>query len=169
MKKSKDLGKKNEGKEFKKPNVIIDMFSNKKIGNPIARKYHDQLFFKVFNKRYSESKLIKTNDDGVKWYDVYDTCFTKKELIKQYDFFKNKEYKEVQTDVFKKLNPEELKYWREELPKIFESQTKDFIIKWFLSMTHYPLKIQYNKNPKYVLLSKKMHKENKIVHHSLDF
>ena len=35
-------------------------------------------------------------------------------------------------------------------------------------MTHYPVKIQYNSNPKYKALAKKMHKENKIVHHSLD-
>ncbi len=67
------------------------------------------------------------------------------------------------------MNKEELKYWREELPKQFESSTKDFIIKWFLSMTHYPIKIKYNSNPKYKELTKKMHKENKIVHHSLDF
>ena len=90
-------------------------------------------------------------------------------MIKEYDFFKNKEYKETQTWVFKKLTPEELKYWREELPKLFDSETKEFIIRWFLSMTHYPVKIQYNKNPKYIALYKKMHKENKIVHHSLDF
>ena len=43
---------------------------------------------------------------------------------------------------FKYLSPDELKYWREELPKTFENQTKHFIIKWFLSMTHYPVKIQ---------------------------
>ena len=67
------------------------------------------------------------------------------------------------------MNKEELKYWREELPKQFESNTKDFIIKWFLTMTHYPVKIQYNSNPKYKALTKKMHKENKIVHRSLDF
>ena len=75
----------------------------------------------------------------------------------------------MSTWVFKKLNKEELKYWREELPKQFESSTKDFIIKWFLTMQHYPVKIQYNSNPKYKALAKKMHKENKIVHHSLDF
>jgi len=67
------------------------------------------------------------------------------------------------------MTPEELKYWREELPKKFESETKDFIIKWFLSMMHYPVKIQYNKNQKYKALYKKMHKENKIVNNSLDF
>ena len=169
MKKSKDLSKKNEGKEFKKPNVITDRYGDKTFGNPIAKNYHDKLLKKVFDKKYSESKLIETNNDGIKYYDIYNTCFTKQELIKEYDFFKNKEYKETQTWVFKKLTPEELKYWREELPKLFESETKEFIIRWFLSMTHYPVKIQYNKNPKYIALYKKMHKENKIVHHSLDF
>jgi hypothetical protein len=57
--------------------------------------------------------------------------YYKKDLIKEYDFLKNKEYKEIQTDVFKKFTPEELKYWREEIPKTFESETKDFIINGF--------------------------------------
>ncbi len=35
-------------------------------------------------------------------------------------------------------------------------------------MTHYPLKIKYNKNPKYISLYKKLHKENKLVNPSLD-
>ena len=91
MKKSKDLGKKNEKEEFKKPNVIIDRHGDKTFGNPIAKHYHDKVFFKAFDKRFSESKLINTNDDNVKWYDIYDTCFTKQELIKEYDFFTNKE------------------------------------------------------------------------------
>ena len=95
--------------------------------------------------------------------------FHKKELIKEYDYFKNKEYKEIQTNVFKKFTPEDLKYWREEIPRKFESETKDFIIKWFLSMTHYPVKIQYNRNPKYISLYKKLHKEKIIMNHSLDF
>ncbi len=99
---------------------------------------------------------------------MYATCFTKKEFIKEYEYFKNKEYKEMQTDVFKKFTPEELKYWREEIPKIFESETKDFIIKWFLSMTHYPVKIKYNSNLKNTSLYNKLHKEKKIVNHSLD-
>ena len=95
--------------------------------------------------------------------------FHKKRINKEYDYFKNKEYKEIQTNVFKKFTPEDLKYWREEIPKKFESETKDFIIKWFLSMTHYPVKIQYNGNPKYISLFNKLHKEKKIVNHSLDF
>ena len=49
-----------------------------------------------------------------------------------------KKYKQM----YLKFTPEELKYWREEIPRKFESETKDFIIKWFLSMTHYPVKVQ---------------------------
>jgi hypothetical protein len=93
LKKSKALGKKNEGKDFKKPNAIIDRHGDKTFGNPIVKTYHDKLFFKVFDERFSESKLIKTNDDNVKWYDIYDTCFTKKELITKYDVFKIKNRK----------------------------------------------------------------------------
>ena len=62
MKKSKDLSKKNEGKEFKKPNVITDRYGDNTFGNPIAKNYHDKLLKKEFDKKYSESKLIKTND-----------------------------------------------------------------------------------------------------------
>ena len=47
--------------------------------------------------------IKKTRNIGIKYYDIYDTCFTKKELIKEYDYFKNKEYKETKTDVFKKF------------------------------------------------------------------
>jgi len=168
MKKSKDLGKKNEGREFKKKIIVRKHFDDK-FGNPIAYNYHNKLFMKVYNKEFAQTKLIQANDDGIKYYDIYNACFTKNDLIKEYDFFKKKEYKETQTWVFKKMTPEELKYWREELPKKFESETKDFIIKWFLSMMHYPVKKQYNKNPKYKALHKKMHKENKIVNNSLDF
>ncbi len=57
--------------------------------------------------------------------------FHKKRIYKEYDYFKNKEYKEIHTCVFKKLTPEELKYWREEIPKTFESETKGFIINGF--------------------------------------
>ncbi len=85
----------------------------------------------TFETKSKQLNLIKTNDDGIKYYGIYDTCFTKKELIKEYDYFKNKEYKEIQTDVFKKITPEELRYWREEIPEKIESETKDFIINGF--------------------------------------
>ncbi len=34
MKKSKDISKKNEGKEFNKPSIIIDRNGDKTLGNP---------------------------------------------------------------------------------------------------------------------------------------
>ena len=123
MKKSKDLGKMNEGKEFKKKTIIKHDFYES-FGNPIANKYHEHLFFKVFKTKSKQLNLIKTNDDGIKYYDIYDTCFTKKELIKEYDYFKNKEYKEIQTNVLKKFTPEDLKYWREEIPKNLKVKQK---------------------------------------------
>ena len=97
MKKAKELGKKNEGKEYKKKTIIKHTFY-KSFGNPIANKYHDYLFFKAFNTKSKQLNLIKTNDDGIKYYDIYDTCFTKKELIKEYDFSKiknTKKYKQM--------------------------------------------------------------------------
>ncbi len=47
MKKSKELGKKNEGKEYKKK-IIIKHDIYESFGNPIANKYHDHSFFKAF-------------------------------------------------------------------------------------------------------------------------
>jgi hypothetical protein len=91
MKKAKELGKKNEGKEYKKPIVIKDINGNQSFGNPILKNYRDHLFWDIiWKKRYAQLKLNAINDDGIKWYDIYDTCFTKKELIKQYDFLKIK-------------------------------------------------------------------------------
>ena len=50
-------------------------------------------FLKAFNTKSKQLNLIKTNDDGIKYYDIYNTCFTKKELIKEYDYFKIKNTK----------------------------------------------------------------------------
>ncbi len=44
MKKSKELGKKNECKEYKKKTIIKhDIYES--FGNPIANEYHDHSFF----------------------------------------------------------------------------------------------------------------------------
>ncbi len=50
---------------------------------------------------------------------------------------------------FKKNDPEEFKYWREEIQKNRE-WNKRIYNNWFLSMTHYTVKIQYNGNQKYI-------------------
>jgi hypothetical protein len=63
MKKAKELGKKNEGKEYKKKTIIKHDFYES-IGNPIANKYHEHLFFKAFKTKSKQLNLIKTNDDG---------------------------------------------------------------------------------------------------------
>ncbi len=39
---------------------------------------------------------------------IYMIHVSLKKLIKEYDYFKNKEYKEIETDVFKKFTQEEL-------------------------------------------------------------
>ena len=94
MKKAKELGKKNEGKEYKKPSVITNRYGDKTFGNLIQKKYKDHLYWdKILKKQYAQIKLNSTNDDGIKWFDIYETCFTKKELIKEYDSFKIKNTK----------------------------------------------------------------------------
>ena len=95
MKKSKDLSKKNEGKEYKKKTIIKHHYYDE-FGNPIAHKYHDHLFWKRAMTEYQRSKLEKRNDDGIKHYDIYNTCYTKEDLIKEYDFFKKKNTKKLQ-------------------------------------------------------------------------
>jgi hypothetical protein len=80
MKKAKELARKNEGNEYKKPNVIIDRYGNKTLGNPVAKKCHDHLLFKAFDTKSKQLRLIQTNDDGIKYYDIYDICFTKKRI-----------------------------------------------------------------------------------------
>ncbi len=77
MKKSKELGKKNEGKEYIKKTIIKHHFY-KSFGNPNANKNHDHLFFRAFKTKSKQLNLIKTNDDGIKYNDIYDTCFTEK-------------------------------------------------------------------------------------------
>ncbi len=58
---------------------------------------------------------------------------------------KIKNTKELHTNIIKILTTDELKYWREDLPKTFESQTKDFIIKR-LSIYHFLKNAQIKDN-----------------------
>ena len=56
------------------------------------------LFFKAFDSKSKQLNLIKTNDDGIKYYDIYSICL-QKWIKKRVWSLKNKEYKEIQTDV----------------------------------------------------------------------
>ena len=53
MKKSKELGKKNEGKEFKKLSVITDIYGDKSFRNPILKNYKDHLYWDIILKKHS--------------------------------------------------------------------------------------------------------------------
>ena len=67
MKKSKELGKKNEGKEFKKPSMRLESNVGMVKGNKIANRYKGHLkFIAQFKKTFLESR----NRNGVKWVDI---------------------------------------------------------------------------------------------------
>ena len=56
--------------EYKKKTIIKHHFYES-FGNPIANKYHDHLFFKAFKTKSKQLNLIKTNDDGIKYYMIH--------------------------------------------------------------------------------------------------
>jgi hypothetical protein len=67
MKKAKELGKKNEGKEYKKPSMRLESNVGMVKGNRTAHNYAEHLKFNVnFKKNFIESR----NKIGVRWFDI---------------------------------------------------------------------------------------------------
>ena len=81
MKKAKDLGKKNEGKEYKKASMRIESNVGMVKGNRTAHNYAQSLKLKVhFKKGFLESRNAK----GVRWFDILN-MYSKNELINWYN------------------------------------------------------------------------------------
>ena len=81
MKKAKDLGKKNEGKEHKKPSMRIEINVGMFKGNEKAHDYVDRTKFKLnFKNQFLEAR----NTKGVKWVDIL-YMYSKNELIHWYN------------------------------------------------------------------------------------
>ena len=81
MKKAKELGKKNEGKEYKKPSMRLESNVGMVKGNRIAHNYAEHLKFDVnLKKKFIESR----NNMGVRWFDILN-MYSKKELINWYN------------------------------------------------------------------------------------
>ncbi len=88
MKKAQDLGKKNEGKEFKKQNMKLQTNIGMVPGNQIASDYA----FHIKNKNSYKQLFKKTkNKEGIKWFDILN-MYSKQDLIDWYNdnIIKNK-------------------------------------------------------------------------------
>jgi hypothetical protein len=91
------------GKEYKKKTIVKhDLTKGLEI---LLQKYHNNIFLKVFEKETLERYQKRTNDDGIKYYDIYNTCSAKRELINEHDISKIKNTKKHK-HIFKKWTPE---------------------------------------------------------------
>ena len=81
MKKSKELGKRNEGKEYKKPSMRLESNVGKVKGNEKVHDYVDRIRFKV---NYKNSFLEMRNKQGVKWIEILN-MYSKNDLINWYN------------------------------------------------------------------------------------
>ena len=151
MKKAKDLGKKNEGKEYKKPSMRLESNVGMVRGNKTANKYAQHLKFNVnFKKHFIESRNAK----GVRWFDILN-MYSKNDLINWYNENIIKAKSINNKTIYKKKDKE--KYF-EQLPKYFNETTKDNIIKWLLQADQFPFHTTYKNKPEYKQLESKVDK-----------
>ena len=151
MKKAKELGKKNEGKEYKKPSMRLESNVGMVKGNRTAHNYAEHLKFNVnFKKNFIESR----NKMGVRWFDILN-MYSKNELINWYNenIVKTKSINSY--TIYKKKDKE--KYF-EKLPKYFSETTKENIIKWLLQADQFPFHTTYKNKPEYKTLELKVDK-----------
>ena len=151
MKKAKELGKKNEGKEYKKPSMRLESNVGMVRGNKTANKYASHLkFITQFKKSFLESR----NRNGVKWVDILN-MYSKNDLINWYNENIIKAKSINNKTIYKKKDKE--KYF-EQLPKYFNETTKDNIIKWLLQADQFPFHTTYKNKPEYKQLESKVDK-----------
>ena len=118
MKKAKELGKKNEGKEFKKPSMRLESNVGMVKGNKVAHNYAQNVKFKSeFKKQFLESR----NRNGVKWVDILN-MYSKNDLINWYNENIIKAKSINNKTIYKKKDKE--KYF-EQLPKYFNETTEE--------------------------------------------
>ena len=151
MKKAKDLGKKNEGKEYKKPSMRLESNVGMVKGNKIANNYKGHLKFKTdFKKNFLESR----NSKGVRWFDIL-SLYSKNELINWYDENIVKTKTINNKTIYKKKD--KTKYF-EEIPKLFNETTKENVIKWLLKADQFPFYTTYKDKQGYKTLESKVEK-----------
>ena len=151
MKKAKELGKKNEGKEYKKPSMRLESNVGMVKGNKKAHNYAEQLKFRTrIKKEFMESRNAK----GVRWFDILN-MYSKNELINWYNENIVKTKSINFKTIYKKKDKE--KYF-ETLPKYFNETTKENIIKWLLKADQFPFYHTYKNKPEYKTLESKVDK-----------
>ena len=151
MKKAKDLGKKNEGKVYKKSSMRLESNIGMVRGNEKAHNYKHHLKIKSSVKM---DLLVSRNAKGVKWFDILN-LYSKNELIDWYNknIIKNKTINNKQ--IWKKKDKSK---YLEELPKYFKETTKDNIIKWLLKADLFPFYHTYKEKLGYKKLESEVDK-----------
>ena len=151
MKKAKELGKKNEGKEYKKPSMRLESNVGMVKGNAKAHNYADRIKFKVnFKKEFLEAR----NRKGVKWVDILN-MYSKDDLINWY----NENIVKTKTiNLYKIYKKKDKTKYFEELPKYFNETTKENVIKWLLQADQFPFYHTYKNKPEYNQLESKVDK-----------
>ena len=151
LKKAKELGKKNEGKEYKKPSMRLESNVGMVRGNANAHNYADRINFKVNHK----NQFLETrNRKGVKWVDILN-MYSKDDLINWYNENIVKA-KSINLHTIYKTK-DKTKYF-EEIPKYFNETTKENIIKWLLKADQFPFYNTYKNKPEYKQLESKVDK-----------
>ena len=151
MKKAKELGKKNEGKEYNKPSMRLESNVGMVGGNANAHNYADRIKFKVNHK----NQFLETrNRKGVKWVDILN-MYSKDDLINWYNenIVKNKNINNKR--IWSKKD--KTKYLKE-IPKYFNETTKENVIKWLLRADLFPFYHTYKDKPEYIFLESKVDK-----------
>ena len=151
MKKANDLGKKKEGKEYKKQNMKLISNVGMVPGNQIASKYADHIKFKNnFKQQYLKSK----NLEGVNWFDILN-MYSKQNLIDWYNenIIKNKTI--YHKTIWRK---DDKKKYNEDIPKYFNETTKENIINWLMLADLFPFYHTYKNKPEYRKLKSQVDK-----------
>jgi len=151
MKKSKDLSKKNEGKELKKQNMKLISNEGMVPGNQIAYSYAKHLQFKNhFKQQFLKSK----NSEGVNWFDILN-MYSKQDLIDWYNenIIKNKNI--YHRTIWRKSDK---KKYNEDIPKYFNVTTKENIINWLMLADLFPFYHTYKNKTEYNKLKSKVDK-----------
>ena len=142
MKKAQDLGKKNEGKEFKKQNMKLLTNVGMVPGNQIAADYAFHLSHK---NSYKQLFLKSKNKEGVKWFDILN-MYSKQDLIDWYNdnIIKNKSihYKTI-------WRKSDKKHFFEDIPKYFNETTKANVINRLMEMDLFPFYHTYKNKEEY--------------------
>ena len=151
MKKSKDLSKKNEGKELKKQNMKLISNVGMVPGNQIAHNYARHL---KDENHFKQNFLKARNAEGVKWFDILN-MYSKQDLIDWY----TENIIKTKTIYHKTISSKKSKQkYFEDIPKYFNETTKENIINWLMVADLFPFYHTYKTKTEYNKLKSKVDK-----------